>query len=200
MASGPGFALRMNLKQAKRFFLDRDAGVEAMDRKNRRVLARVGGLTRQISRRSIRKARKATIAEFDPELKKLLRQGRDAKGRFTLGADSIAPFPLAPSKPGKPPKSRTGILRDLIFFAVDPSFQSVIIGPLVGKSRGAVPETLEEGGTVTAGTWVRIYEKGKRKIRLSLKHKRNVRLKARPYMAPAYDEALDRLIPGIYRD
>lgn len=62
-----------------------------------------------------------------------------------------------PAKPGRPPKSHVGLLKDLLFFAYDDQSESVVIGPqLLNGSRKAsrrggvtIPNLLEEGGATT---------------------------------------------------
>jgi hypothetical protein len=55
-----------------------------------------------------------------------------------------------PAKPGKPPKSHTGIFKDLIYFGYDEKTQSVVIGPKLSKRSQSptVPELLDRGGTI----------------------------------------------------
>lgn len=60
----------------------------------------------------------------------------------------------ASARPGQPPKSRTGLLKDHIYFAYDPTNKSVVIGParLENLDRGQsrrTPGLLERGGYVT---------------------------------------------------
>ena len=61
------------------------------------------------------------------------------------------------SKPGEPPKGKTGKLRDLLLFQYDPKSRNDVIGPAKtnqvffngnGKPvTGTVPEVIEEGGS-----------------------------------------------------
>jgi hypothetical protein len=51
------------------------------------------------------------------------------------------------SRPGEPPSSHVGTLRNLIYFSLDPSTRSVVIGPTPLGMVGIVPPTLEYGGT-----------------------------------------------------
>ena len=53
------------------------------------------------------------------------------------------------AKPGSPPKSHTGLFKELIFFGYDAESQSVVVGPQFRKSqKPPVPQLLNEGGTV----------------------------------------------------
>ena len=81
------------------------------------------------------------------------------------------------SRPGKPPLSHTGLLKRFIMYAYDPSKESVVVGPvLLGGRRGKdAPHTLEFGGS----TKVNSRRFGER---------RNVFIKARPYMYPALEK------------
>lgn len=111
-----------------------------------------------------------------------------------------------PSSPGSPPKSRTGILKDYIFFAWDPGRRSVIIGPAktnqvffqgAGQpATGTVPAVLEYGGQIgilewflpTRQKWVRADLRSKRKIAERQTRIRTVNIEARPYMGPALEK------------
>jgi hypothetical protein len=52
------------------------------------------------------------------------------------------------SRPGEPPSSHVGTLRDRIYFSFDPPTRSVVVGPTPIGTVGVVPPTLEFGGTV----------------------------------------------------
>ena len=86
----------------------------------------------------------------------------------------------ASSRPGQPPSSHTGILKQFIFFGYDSNRRSVVIGP-VNTSRKAsnIPATLEYGGTVRISHGA---AKGK-----------TTTIEARPYMGPAFDEELSKV-------
>lgn len=51
-----------------------------------------------------------------------------------------------PSKPGRPPHSHVGTLKNLLFFSYDPRTRSVVVGP-EKVHPGFIPRTLEIGGT-----------------------------------------------------
>jgi phage gpG-like protein len=73
-----------------------------------------------------------------------------------------------PSKPGSPPsahKERGALLRKLLWFAYDPSNDSVVIGP-VGTGRAEAPRLNEFGGK-------------------AVRRGKTVTYPARPFMAPA---------------
>lgn len=80
----------------------------------------------------------------------------------------IPTLPYAPSKPGEPPRTPTGIFRQTIVFAVDTDRSTAVIGPTLLNGRGGrhVPSVLEFGGeTEVRG--------------------RKVQIEARPYMGPS---------------
>jgi len=90
------------------------------------------------------------------------------------------------SAPGSPPHAHEGSLRRLLFFAYDPSADSVVVGP-VGFRRSDAPNTLEFGGAATV-TRRRNRRDGKRVV-----ESRRVRIEARPYMGPALRKELPNL-------
>lgn len=91
-----------------------------------------------------------------------------------------------PSKPGQAPSSRTGLLRDNIFFGYEPNEQTVVIGPAkLNAKKGDVPEALESGGLVTISHG---------------KHRgEHFRIEPRPYIGPAY-EANEPKLPDMWAD
>ena len=87
------------------------------------------------------------------------------------------------SSPGQPPSSRTGLLKKFIFFGYEPAKRSVVIGPVrLSRKVGDAPHALEHGGTSTLAEGLR----GSRK-------KRRVKIKARPFMGPAFDKEKPKL-------
>lgn len=95
-----------------------------------------------------------------------------------------------PSTPGTPPSSHTGLLRKGILFAYDDQRKSVVIGPakFSDKSGQALP-ALEYGGTSLIETIV----KGKRE-------RREVVIRARPFMTPAFIYEQQNSLPGMWAD
>jgi hypothetical protein len=88
------------------------------------------------------------------------------------------------SPPGQPPYSHVDLLRKFIFFAYDPSRQSVVIGPTLLKEGSEAPRLLEHGGQT-----VRATKQGARRLR----HR------PRPYMGPAFEQEKKQL-PALWRD
>ena len=198
-ASVGDFGLRMRFSSIRSQFLDRQQIMNRYDKAALKGLTRFGGLTRTISRRSMRvRKTKAKVSEFDPELKALLREDASQSGR---NKPDISPWPLRTSKPGSAPFARNRQLKDKIFFVADKKRRSVVIGPQIRAGTDDMG-SLETGGFISkpAKQWVKFYDQGVRKIRLVAKGGRRVRLKARPYMKPAYDKAVETLIPGIWQN
>ncbi|AQT67947.1 hypothetical protein STSP2_01099 [Anaerohalosphaera lusitana] len=87
--------------------------------------------------------------------------------------------------PGKPPSSHSGLLKRFIFFGYEPKNRSVVIGPVDLQSKqGETPSVLEYGGRTTV--------KNKDK-------KKQIEVKARPFMGPAYEKEQPKL-PGMWQD
>ncbi len=78
------------------------------------------------------------------------------------------------SRPGNPPHSHAGLLRDQIFYGYDRAAESVIVGPRVFKPSVDVPGVLEFGG-VLAGP------------------RRFAHYPARPFMGPALERSEPKL-------
>lgn len=83
---------------------------------------------------------------------------------------------LPPRPAGKPPRGRTGRLRDFIFFTYDPDRESVVIGParLQGVANDNAPRLLEHGGTGIINGLPRS-------------------IRPRPYMTPSMEKELPKL-------
>lgn len=89
----------------------------------------------------------------------------------------------APAPADSPPSSHTGLLKRNIFFVFDPTWHSVVIGPVrLNGKRGSAPEALEHGGTSVAVV-------GSKENR----HTERIEIDARPYMGPAFAAEL----PGV---
>ena len=79
------------------------------------------------------------------------------------------------SRPGNPPHSHSGLIRDQIFYGYDRAAESVVVGPRVFTRRDA-PGVHEFGGTLP-----------------SRRGKRAARYPARPYMGPALERSEPKL-------
>lgn len=95
------------------------------------------------------------------------------------------------SKPGEPPSSHAGHLKQFIFFYYDPRTRGVVIGPeKLNAKIGDTPHVLEYGGKNVVATARR--SGGKR-----VTTKRTVHIKARPFARPALAKELPKL-PGMW--
>ncbi len=106
------------------------------------------------------------------------------------------------SKPGAPPNSHTGLLKQFILFSWDPSSRSVIIGPskLNRRSENA-PEVLEFGGTENLPAHKITVPDKKRPghtVEVTIPAGPHT-FAARPYMHPAY-EANKSKLPEMWAD
>lgn len=152
--------LELTIKEAKRNFFDRATVIARVDAARRRNLLRAGASVRKHARYSIKPARRLKLSEMGDEQRErsiyfIDRAKREGRPKPKL--------PFAPSRPGDPPRSRVGLLRQFIFFAYDDSTRSVVIGPARIGGSGTAPGVLELGGVNDTGG----------------------RVAARPYMRPA---------------
>lgn len=218
--SGQDFAIRMTVKQAKALFLDRPAIISRLDKVARRRLATFGAYVMKVARNSLEPKRDLRADELPQEIKELVgldkfEVKRDKRGRFLPGArkaqdaelkDIVQPWPQTISAPNSPPNYRKDYtfsgkifsrFRDLILFIVEPNLASVVIGPIIFDNKD-IPGLLEYGGTTVAyrPRWFLAEEN---KVRASFE-KKPVTVAPRPYMRPAFDTAIDRQIPRIFRD
>jgi hypothetical protein len=87
------------------------------------------------------------------------------------------------SEPGSPPSSHVGLLRRLIYFGYERVRRSVVIGPeRLNQKVGDAPHALEHGGISTV-------MEGRRRQR----RKRRVKIAARPFMGPAFEQERPKL-------
>lgn len=218
--SAEEFGIRMTVKQAKTLFLDRPAIISRLDKVARRRLATFGAYVMRVARNSLEPKRDMRADELPQEIKELVgldrfEAKRDSRGRFLPGSrkakdaelrEIVQPWPQTTSRPGSPPFYRkdytySGKLfsrfRDLILFIVEPNFASVVIGPIIFDKKD-IPGLLEYGGTTVAyrPRWFLAEED---KVRAAYA-KEPVTIAPRPYMGPAFDKAVDRKIPAIFRD
>jgi len=161
----------MAIGKSKDFFFDRERVTRAMDAATRKALSKGGAFVMRGARKSIKEG-------------KVRARGRAREGETRSVTQRV-------SSPGSPPYSRTGLLRDRIFFAAPPGggAPTVVIGPeRIAKSTGA-PETLEFGGATVI----------ERKRKSGGVDRRKVRIAARPYMAPALAREASKL-PEQFRN
>lgn len=110
------------------------------------------------------------------------------------------------SKPGNPPKSITGDLRNNIFYVFDAFKESVIVGAAklnqvfwngAGEPQagGTVPQVLEEGGQIGqlevwneyTQSWSRADLRSKRRLAGKKLRLRYAKIEPRPYIQPGYE-------------
>lgn len=157
-------------------FFDTEAVAKAASAQERNALSRFGAFVRQRAKTSIKKAPALRLKAMDEE------QRKRYKTQVALAKYYGKPRPKLPrvaksSRPGTPPISRTGLLRQFIFFAYDWNKASVVIGPAKLNKPGAAPNALEYGGTTQAGP---------------KNARRTVKIAARPFMRPAFDAELPK--------
>lgn len=166
------------LAQVKKLFFDAariKAGIASAAEK---VLSKFGAFVRSDSRQSIRKAPRVSLADMAGTDRAAYRRKQDQWRRG--GKQGKRPTrPAASSKPGRPPYSHTGLLRE-IYFAMD-GYGRVVIGPVKLNAKGRdIPKALEYGGessSVTGGV------------------QRRITIQERPYMRPAFNKNLPSVAP-----
>ena len=115
------------------------------------------------------------------------------------------------SRPGSPPFSHTGVLKNFIFYTYDSKTQTVIIGPAATTQKNArsygnyktIPETLEYGGMLRvrehqlrSGKWIRTDMRFRlnggdyRSAIGKLQRQRLLNIEARPFMQPVFKRSL----------
>ena len=144
----------------RNFFFDRAIVQNAMDKATQAALSKGGAFIMRAARTSMR-----------------WRSGVNKKGQARFGKGSK---PKPASAPGTPPFAwrEQGQMRNMLFFAYDPSAKTVVVGPQKFRAGDAPP--LNEFG----GRAVRRERNGK---------KRTVTYPPRPFMAPALAKETPRL-------
>lgn len=181
--------IQLSISQAQRRFFDRNLIKDSMDKASLRALSRGGALIMRQARKSIKNA--AVMA-----------RGRVREGERR----QVVRF--RSSQPGQPPFSRTGLLRDKIYFVAAGKLgdTTVRVGPvLIGRPTGA-PDTLEFGGNVSKKAGTMMVRSGRdangrfqpdRRVKVGA---RTVHIEARPYMGPALDNLLEsNKLPDMWK-
>ncbi len=169
-------AFDLKIVEAKEGFFDREAVIKQLDPITRKVLNRFGAYVRITSRGYIKKARRKSERDLDPQERKRYRRA-SAIALYYGRAKPLLPF--KPSEEGKPPKTITGLLKKFIFYSYDRTTHSAVIGPALMNSPTGAPAALEFGGTaeLTGGP-----DRGQ-----------TIEIKPRPYMKPAFELGLKQL-------
>ena len=128
---------------------------------------------------------KASFFDTKRVMSALDRAGRAVLSKFGAYVRTAARHSIrkrkAVSKPGQPPSSHAGQLRDFLWFAYDTERRSVVIGPArLSDKPGNAPEALEYGGHSQAAVGP-----GRRL--------RTINIAKRPFMGPAYEQEKDKL-------
>lgn len=166
--------MNFSIKEVKKFFFDRQAVIRALDPWTHAVLSRAGAYIRRTAKLSIKRAKPYTSIAAMP---KHVRQ-RYYRAIFYCRKKGLPPPrpPLRHSKPGQPPLSHTGLLKDNIFFDFDLSRHQLLVGPAIIPHPTGAPRVLEFGGINNKGHYV----------------------EKRPYMGPALMKNL-HIIPASMR-
>ena len=159
-------AVGLDFKAGKEGFFDRSKVLRSLDRATARALSKFGASVRKAAQKSI-----------------VMREGPSSPGSPPHGHTSGKVTRVSKST-GKARVRRVSLLREFLFFSYDPSRKSVVIGPVrLGDTVNprALP-ALEYGGPSTAED----PRTGRR---------RGVRVRARPFMGPAFERELPGLAP-----
>jgi len=171
-------------------FFDAGAVMKEMDKATRRVFSRFGAFVRQRARASIRYQVPPAQPGRPPAGHRTQMRMKRVKKTGTFRAQAVSP------------------LRELIFFAYSAESQSLVVGPAIfAGSRQprpggrTIPETLERGGTATVmeamsgGRWRLIETLELLQRTTKPTRKRQARIDARAFMAPALEAELPKLVP-----
>ena len=139
--------------------------------------------------RFIDETRKLLEAVDKEKRKRMLRGGSLVR---TIMKRSIRFRKRKKSQEGDPPFAHVrGFGLRSIFYAWDPSTETVVIGPVVGDDRTNAPQALEFGGYSMISVSTRDRRRsGRRRIR--------ARIKRRPYSFPALEKASDKY-PEVFK-
>lgn len=149
----PGFAHFRT--EMTRFFVDRANVIERVERRLIRVFNRFGHRVRTFARDKVLKtARRQKLSELSDGERQ---EYRDLQAAFRAGRLREKPvLPDISAKPGDPPllhaqkkngNRRNSPLRKRLFYGIDPSTRSLLVGPeTFSTAKGnSVPEKLERG-------------------------------------------------------
>lgn len=160
------------------------ATIEMIGKKAGVALRRFGAYTRTVAKNSLKKAKRKRVADLNEyeRVNRLIRM-RMAKSKGTPRPK----LPFESSAPGELPRVRNvkryggkSPLKNLILYGYDKDSQSVVVGPAIFKSSAKTKGigALEKGGTVRT-------------------KRRPVKIKARPFMLPAMEKSLPRIMEGF---
>lgn len=175
----------LTIEGAKSQFFDRSVVGRAVDKAKKRNLSMAGAFVRRRARQSMKKVRRKRLSEMD-ETERLVHRIR--MGEYQRGERLRRPErPFKGADPGEPPRYRTRLLKDFIFFAFEPERETTVVGPVAlnrprpgSPDAETVPELLEFGGAFRRN--------GQRRF-----------MEARPFMGPALEAELDNFA-FLWRD
>lgn len=185
----------LKVEPAKQGFFDSRVVMAATTRAERKNLSRFGAFVRQNALKLLRYGDTVSQPGKPPTARKSARISTRSKRTGKVRSRSASP------------------LREFLYFVYEPRRHNVIIGPAAtnqisfdnarNPSTGTVPALLEYGGTQQifevqerSGRWHRADLRSPRRIAEKPQRWRSARYEARPFMAPARDQAL----PSIPRD
>lgn len=141
--------MKVGIPDFKKLFFNDDFS-RKLEAGNKRSLSLFGRNVRRSARRRIKNARRLPLGSMSP-------QERNAYKNAQRRAKALGkPAPLRPfqaSQPGESPRSRTGKLKQHIYYGLEPMRENVIIGPafLPIRGEGMGAEKLEYGGRIKRG-------------------------------------------------
>lgn len=155
-----------------RFFFDREKVIEAVGKTEAKFLGYASNYTKKTAKNSIktkRKTKKEMSRRAEERYQSAVLQWKAAGS--PKGQKPKRPITDQASPPGSPPFSKTGLLKDHIYAALDTAKRASVIGPArLSGVTGDVPSALEHGGEV-----------------FSYRFQDMVRIRPRPYMQPALE-------------
>ena len=181
-------SMQLTIKQAKGSFFDKDAVLRRLKKGRATALKQAGYEVWKKAKGSLKKG--------------ILISARTASGKIARDADGkiIRTNRYKSSKDGKPPRMRANpLLKRLLFFAYDFGRDSVVAGSARASNQTVngqtIPELMEYGGQANTTEFTDV---GKfktingRKVNIKKKRRKQYKLKARPYMRPALNLAVEQ--------
>jgi len=191
MAVGHSTLGGLSVESFKGSFFDAAPVLKAMDSATRRVFSRFGSFVRRRAQTSIKYRVDPAPAGQPPSAHKTMMRTKTRKRKGVVSTSKQAVSPL----------------RELIFFAYLAESQSVVVGPALfngSKQPRAgvqtIPEALEKGGQATVmealsgGHWYLVHSLELLQRLTKPTRKRQARIDARSFMAPALAAELPGLV------
>lgn len=169
-----------DIRFATRYFFDKPRVDRALSRARKYALSRSGALVRGFARKLIKPARRLSLGEMSPT------QRRRHEQRLRHARKQGLPRPLRPlasARPGQPPRNKTGLLKNFIYFAFEPARSSVVVGPVALRNKRTA-WLLEYGGSA--------------RLPASNGQRVQMRFRGNPFMRPALEQARPQ-IAALFR-